>query len=298
MGSVGHDLQEGRRQRGMSLDEAAARTRIRRTALEALENDDYATLTVEVTTKGFLRAYARCLDLDEREILTRYEQIVAERRRREVPQSPIGQTSRVSTPEWKTHLTLAGATLAVLAVVIAGVIAFTSTTTPPEHPAAISVQPAPQVTVPDALPNGEPIPSGTADVPPTSPSAPPSPEATMALNQPPNPPAAPAKNQRLMIAATETSWVHVTIDGEEQKEALLQPGERITWEAEREFRLTLGNAGGVRVVFNDQSLDALGSSGRVRTIVLPRASGNGRSGEPAALTSLPDLGTVPPLPLN
>jgi len=296
MNSVGQHLQERRRQRGMSLDEAATRTRITRSTLEALENDDYTSLTVEVTAKGFLRAYARCLGMDEREVLTRYEGTVAERHRQEAPPSPIGETPHaIAPPAWKNQLTLAGVTLAALAVIIVGVIAMTSKKTLPEHPSAISVQPIPPVP-PDAFPSGEQEPSGTASPPPVSPSAPQSAASTIALTQPPA--TVPEKSERLTIAAIETSWVHVTIDGDQQKEALLQPGERVAWDAAREFRLTLGNAGGVQVTFNGEPLPSLGPSGRVRTVTLPSASVSTRPSEPVALTSPPDSDTVPPLPLN
>ena len=66
------------------------------------------------------------------------------------------------------------------------------------------------------------------------------------------------------------TWVVVQIDGGGPHEALLQPGERITWRGQDQFILTLGNAGGVLVVLNGETKGPFGPSGTVtRGIVLP-----------------------------
>jgi hypothetical protein len=54
-----------RRDRGLTLDELAATLRISRPYLEAIEDDDYDNLPPEVYLRGFVRAYARALKLDE-----------------------------------------------------------------------------------------------------------------------------------------------------------------------------------------------------------------------------------------
>jgi len=68
---------------------------------------------------------------------------------------------------------------------------------------------------------------------------------------------------RLEIEAHEQSWVQATLDGGEMKEALLQAGERLTWTATEQMELTVGNAGGLTLSFNGQSLATLGEPGQV-----------------------------------
>jgi transcriptional regulator with XRE-family HTH domain len=295
MESLGRYFQECRVQRGMSLDEVSARTRIRLQTLQALERDDYPSLPVEVTVKGFVRAYARCLGLDEHDVLERYQRIATEYFRMAKPADPISRVKDTAAPEpvWKRHLTLAGLTVAVLAVVISGVVALMPSA-PPDEPNAISApgRVAPPVPPDPPAPARIPEPIQTiASVPAIPP--PPNPRVS-----PPPRPAASGAVQELSIAASEPSWLQVTIDGGQPKEAILQPGERITWAAEREFRLTVGNAGGVSVALNGEPVGPLGPSGRVRTLVLPRPSTTVRPDPTPALTSSPDSITVPDQPFQ
>ncbi len=67
----------------------------------------------------------------------------------------------------------------------------------------------------------------------------------------------------LSLEAIEASWVQVTIDGKEVREALLQPDDIVQWKANKKFRLTLGNAGGVRVKLDGRELPPFGPSGEV-----------------------------------
>ena len=282
MDSLGQYLRECRTQHGMSLEELAARTRIRLQTLQALEQDDYPALPVEVTVKGFLRAYARCLGLDEQDVLVRYQRFAAEHFQIAQDANPIGRVEQRVMPEpfWRRNLTLVGVMLAGLVIVIAGLIALK----PPvdrEPPTSIAV---PGRVVPptyppagpaEGLPNPSPLPTPIAP----DHEGPVLPSTGEPSGSPQSVPIDAVHLQQLTIAATETSWVQVTIDGLRQKEVLLQPGERVTWEAEHAFRLTVGNAGGVSVELNGQPVGSLGPSGRARTLVLPKVAMDTRQGE-------------------
>ncbi len=61
--SVGEQLKQTRLARGLTLDQAAQTTRIRRHYLEALERDDHDSLPSPVQGRGFLRLYAGYLNL-------------------------------------------------------------------------------------------------------------------------------------------------------------------------------------------------------------------------------------------
>lgn len=310
MDRLGQYLRAERGKRGMSLDEVSARTRIRLQTLEALERDDYPILPTEVTVKGFLRAYARCLGLDEQQVLGRYQEFAAEYFKGTQDTAAASRAAQASRQHaWQHRLTVVGLTAAAVMVVISGVVAL-SPQSQPEHPTDISSpmqSPLPPVVVPFPVPGEEvPIVEPPVEAPSSGPpSAIPAPATA--------PPREAAKPQQLAVIATETSWVQVTIDNGETKEVILQPGERAGWEAEHGFKLTVGNAGGVAVEYNGEPLPSLGSSGKVRTLTLPRVALNLNPGElpapsaaapprveaPApALTSTPDSTTVPPQPLQ
>ena len=70
---IGETLRAARLAKGVSLDQAAAATRIRRSALHALEAEDFDALPAPVYTRGFLLNYARYLGLIAAEIVEEYD---------------------------------------------------------------------------------------------------------------------------------------------------------------------------------------------------------------------------------
>ncbi|MCB9566296.1 MAG: helix-turn-helix domain-containing protein [Myxococcales bacterium] len=67
--SPGRFIRDQRLRRGMTLDEVAAATKIPRSSLEALEDERWSALPGPVFVKGFLRCYAKALELDEQIVL-------------------------------------------------------------------------------------------------------------------------------------------------------------------------------------------------------------------------------------
>src|SRR4029077_7994473 len=61
---VGEVLAETRSERGLTIEQASAATRIRAEHLSALESDEPGRLPAPVYARGYLRTYARYLGLD------------------------------------------------------------------------------------------------------------------------------------------------------------------------------------------------------------------------------------------
>lgn len=72
MSSLGSYLKRERELRQVSVAELAQTTRIPVRILHQLENDDHGSLPADVFVRGFLRAYARALGVDEEHVLARY----------------------------------------------------------------------------------------------------------------------------------------------------------------------------------------------------------------------------------
>jgi cytoskeletal protein RodZ len=72
MGSLGSYLKRERELRQMSIAELAQITRIPARVLQHLENDAHSELPADVFVRGFLRAYANALGLDDDSVLARY----------------------------------------------------------------------------------------------------------------------------------------------------------------------------------------------------------------------------------
>src|SRR5436305_3135444 len=72
MGVFGDRLRREREMRGVTLDEIAESTKISRRALEALEEENFDLLPGGIFNKGFVRAYARYLGIDEEQAVADY----------------------------------------------------------------------------------------------------------------------------------------------------------------------------------------------------------------------------------
>src|SRR5207247_3383818 len=74
MPSLGEQLRAQRERKGITLEQAAADTRIREKFLTALEAGDYPALPGAVYTRCFLRNYAEDLDLGTDELVAFFPQ--------------------------------------------------------------------------------------------------------------------------------------------------------------------------------------------------------------------------------
>ena len=70
---VGKILQDARVAKNLSLDRAAQETNIRKAYLEAIEQNDFATLQGDVFVKGIMRTYGNYLGLDGAKLVEEYK---------------------------------------------------------------------------------------------------------------------------------------------------------------------------------------------------------------------------------
>jgi cytoskeletal protein RodZ len=115
LASIGSQLRAAREEKGLTLEDIAAQTRIPRRHLESLEISDWERLPAPTYTTGFAKSYASAVGLDRTEI--------AERLRNEMGGTrPVYTASEVfepadparSMPKWLVF----GAIAAVLALVL------------------------------------------------------------------------------------------------------------------------------------------------------------------------------------
>ncbi len=86
----GERLQAARIQMGLSLEDVAERMHLSPGILEALEENNFEEITAPIFVKGYLRAYARIVSLDEDEMIQQYMDYYSE----EDP--PITSTSNMA----------------------------------------------------------------------------------------------------------------------------------------------------------------------------------------------------------
>ena len=113
IGTFGESLKREREMRGVTLEEISAATRIATRFLQAIENEQWDQLPGGVFNRGFVRAVARYLGLDEENIVAEYTLAVGDR-----PSVPVWTGSPpVVTPEqpWLAWIIAAVVVLALLA---------------------------------------------------------------------------------------------------------------------------------------------------------------------------------------
>lgn len=73
MESFGQILKQAREDQSLSVEDLASLTRIQEHYLRALEEDRLEALPQQVFTKGFVRTYARALNMDEGDVMRRFQ---------------------------------------------------------------------------------------------------------------------------------------------------------------------------------------------------------------------------------
>ncbi|MCL4235700.1 MAG: helix-turn-helix domain-containing protein [Deltaproteobacteria bacterium] len=70
---IGDTLRARRDELDLSLAVVSDKTKIRRGLLDAIEREDYPLLPAPIFTRGFLRSYCQCLDMDPDPIVLAYD---------------------------------------------------------------------------------------------------------------------------------------------------------------------------------------------------------------------------------
>ncbi|MBN2206850.1 MAG: DUF4115 domain-containing protein [Candidatus Aminicenantes bacterium] len=229
----------------MRLEEIAAATRINRRFLAALEEDDFAAFRSDFFARSVIRAYAKSVGLDEKEILARYEP----RARRAQSRAPNEEAARRRPHAKPLPSPLKNAVFFIFSATAIGLTLFVflkNRDEKPEPPAAAErqavVSNAPAVPVPDT-------PSESSAFPAAGPA----------------PSAPPAESQELILelAFTDETWIQAFADGAVKLDGLRPAGATARIEAGAEILLHLGNAGGVAGALNGRPLKSFGASGAV-----------------------------------
>ncbi len=250
--SFGDELRRERVVREVTLEEISAATKISVGLLSALERSDLGKLPAPVFTRGFIRAYCLHLGLDPVDKINTY---LADVQTGAAPASANGKptgSSRFLRGRRSTAGTILGGVTAVL--LLLGLIAS------PDHrrPGAArstGVARVEPVSFKNVSPSNEPTPLIREDAPEILPA-----DGGIAL----------------VLDFDEPSWIEISADGEKIFGGLVTAGESRHFEAQKGFRVTLGNAGGVRVSVDGRPVERLGRTGEVvRNVVLPDSPSRG-----------------------
>jgi cytoskeletal protein RodZ len=119
MGSFGERMQREREMRGITLEEIAESTKIGTRSLRALEGEDFDKLPGGIFNKGFVRAYAKYLGIDEEQAVTDFMAAYGDHQQ-QLPEPPPQETKlEQDTPPASLNLLVVGGAIVVLALFFA-----------------------------------------------------------------------------------------------------------------------------------------------------------------------------------
>ena len=278
MVSFGERLKRTRENKKMTLDDVSRATKIASRMLGALEEGKFDQLPGGVFNKGFVRAYARHLGLDEEQALRDYNtavgnvatdikpedaelRAIAERKDKE-------RQSRPSSANLPWGMIAAFLLLLAFGLSIWGfytrerVTPIASRSDAYGKPAR-SRPAAESTTLNSSL--AQPAPTEVAST------------QVVSETEPEVVPASSEAPVVLVVNAREDSWLTITVDGKLFYKDNLAAGQQQSIAAQSEIVLRSGNIGGLDITFNGQKLPAQGNDAEVKTLTFT----------PKGLTSTP-----------
>jgi cytoskeleton protein RodZ len=265
MGSFGDKLRREREMRGITLGEMSESTKISTRHLESLEKEEFGSLPGGVFNKGFVRAYARFLGIDEDEAVADYAALVNETPPPEdkFPLDIHKEPNRELNPK-KSNFPLLFAVAALIGVLIGYTAWSKNKKTHPTTPETVSAA---------MMTASQPVASG-AEAQQQAPQeqisrSPVQKNASLEVSSPVK--AKPEYSFSILIKAKEDSWISVIADGKIVAQGVLSQNRHKVVRAVKEITLRTGNAGGIEISHNGKLLGPVGSESETRTLMFTPA---------------------------
>jgi len=233
-------LRKTRLEKKISLQDIAGATRINVRFLEAIEQGELDILP-KPYIKAFIKQYAQYIGYDEKTVSAQLEDYDARQRpeqQQEVTTAQSGASgAKINTPKLKTMF-LSLAIIGGIALFVYLLLSVFST----------SDEPVAERPFQDVIREMEEHAQQTTIEPIDSPA--------IAETEP-------RDSVSLAVTTIDTVWVTITVDNLVQEEFIFPPGRQQEWKAANDFMMTVGNAGGISITVNDDSIGVLGDSGQV-----------------------------------
>ena len=266
----GQRLKSAREKAGLSERQVAERLHLSTSYVKALEADDYERLPEAAFVKGYLRNYARLLELPADDIANLYQQINEEEQAQPLPSAE--QQAQRSPFQFKPWMLWSA--VAALVVITAFVMTGKRGNDVPAAPAPpVETAAAPVDATPDqASDNDVADTSAEAGMDVTEADASAT-QGAAAQGEPQEAVEEPASSpDHLQVSFSDVCWVKVVdADGIEVYTGQKSAGSKLVVQGAAPFRVTLGNAAAVgSIQMNDQNVAVPASTpGRVVTVHVP-----------------------------
>jgi cytoskeleton protein RodZ len=246
--SVGDTLTHAREQRGLSVDDVSAATRIRAGLIRQIEANDFRGCGGAVYARGHIRSIARVVEIDAEPLIAEYDrEHVDDAPPALVPTPAVDPDAAARAdrrqPNWTGAMAAALVAICVLAAV-----------------SLIGNNPSSSKNTADGdTPGVTPTTSAPTSAPPASP--PPGSVVRLPTDQ----------AIALVRVTSDRTWMSVTtFSGRVLFEGLLVSGDRKVFKDAKGLELTIGNAPVVNLVANGRDIGAPKSEGLVAHVSIPR----------------------------
>jgi cytoskeletal protein RodZ len=239
--SIGQTLASAREKAGLTVEQVAAATRIRRTLVMDIERDDFASSGGDFYARGHVRTIAQKVGIDPAPLLAEFDAArpeAAPPRATDVFESETAARPERRGPNWSAAMALA-----VAVVLVYGVVQVVTRDSPAPTD-GLSESGGATTTSAPATTSSSPTPTGDGS----------------AVAQ------APRTKVTVVVRARDTSWVQATTaSGEELFQGLLEDESRTFTDRQR-VNLVIGNAGAVTLTVNGTSIGSPGPPGAVARV--------------------------------
>jgi hypothetical protein len=245
-------LRMGREEKGLSVEEVARQLYISKSVIRALEAGDWERLPHEVYVKGYISQYASFLELHRinDEIKPAQSAGVAE------VEKPPPAVRKSSPPGRRRGIGRIVSVSFLIAFVVAFIV-FQNMRNESGFTTPVSKR---IVLPPTVLP--DPMHAPERAVQPLSAAAPLESVSEKTYDNQAEKPL--FESKKLVINCLERTWLRIVIDKSEVKELMLNPEEVVMFNAREDFDLLIGNAAGVRILFNGKDSGFTGKEGEVK----------------------------------
>jgi cytoskeletal protein RodZ len=247
--SVGADLARARDERGLSVEDVSAATRIRAGLIRAIEADDFDGCGGAVYARGHIRSIARVVGADPEPLVAEFDSThVQEPVPVPVPNQPVDPDLAARAERRQPNWTAA---MVVALLVICGLAGYSLYTNQ----------------------SSKGSPSATAEEIPPSASASPSSSPKPVSSVPPSAVAQVPREAVAMVRVTgDRTWIQVqTLSGRLLFQAILQHGQTKVFRDAHGLKLVIGNAPAVQFVGDNQDFGVPRSSGNVAHVTVKPA---------------------------
>ncbi len=258
---VGYTLRQERERQNLTISDIEQGTSIRALYIEAIENGEYDKLPGAIYTKGFIKNYAKFLEMDVDAVAKEFANDMAELSAEAEAEAakaaaeevaPVPEKKSEPKPEKKSvgysiqeesrsSFKFIVAAVVLIAALAGGAWSWLSSSegdvAKVEPPKQQQVQPV----APEPTPPADPTPVANAN---------------------PEPPK-PADKVAVQARFNDRCWALVTVDGAVVQEGVIDGGQTLSWEGKENITFRLGNAGAVEFFQDGKSLGVQGAIGDV-----------------------------------